>query len=177
MGTVPENGVINIITGEIYALFGKNGGKGGAGAGKTDPGESIEFEGITYNPGEYGQSNVYTGEIPDGNQSAAGGCGGGPAIAANGKDGSDGEIRYNKNHGFAEGGNGGAGADADSALPVLSGKYGTGGNGGNGGGGGGAGGTASNSNGDIYDSNGESGTGGKGGQGSQGGPGALIIYY
>ncbi len=38
LGTVPENGVINIITGEIYALFGKNGGKGGAGAGKTNLG-------------------------------------------------------------------------------------------------------------------------------------------
>lgn len=176
-GAIPEDGVINIITGEIYALPGMQGQNGGNGSGDNARGEDVIYKGVVYSAGEYGESNVYTGQKPSGTQTAAGGGGGGAVAGANGADGKRGRISYNNGNGFASGGNGGDGANAIAPDGRDETAFGGGGNGGNGGGGGGAGGTASNSNGGRYDWTGSPGAGGAGSSGSAGVSGALIIYY
>ena len=163
-GTHAEAGIPNILTGEIYGLFGSAGYKGGKG---NLNGEELTYNGQTWYTGANGQSEK------DGDAAAGGGGGGGACVGYNGNNGHDGSVVHNPDgtwHG--NGGLGGTGASPDARSNAT--QYGCGGDGGHGGGGGGGSGGA-------YGSAGgwalNAGAGGTGGTGGRGGDGCIIIYY
>lgn len=170
-GAVTIYGVANIFTGEVYATKGNETGQPGAAGGSrrggTGYGESLTYNGRTYEGGAPGaDSATYYGH------QGFGGSGGGAAVGAAGSAGTAGTAGENKGHGRSRAGNGGAGATAAARTDVPSG-YGVGGNGGHGGGGGGGGGTSVGSYASWpYSSGGAGGAGGPGGAGS---PGLLMI--
>ena len=164
-GASMENGYLDVITGEKFAVSGDLGIKGGKGGGVKDgatvgdavineAGESvIDESGNTWTPGAISQppipgsysdvreNGVYLGQVAAG---AGPGLGGGAAAGCNGFDGSAGyksiqrkttSTSYTYNL-TATGGPGGKGGDA-SAPSKTPGNIGKGGRGGNGGGGGG----------------------------------------
>ena len=168
-------GCVNLFTGEIYGLPGKDGVSGGNGSHNNETAEenksTIEYNGVTYKAGENGKtvtidSPIYCGGV--------GGGGGGPAAGNDGGPGGDGSGSKNSGKGFGTGGNGGAGADA--VAPSNATVYGSGGPGGNGGGGGGQPGKGIHSSSD-YRSAGDTGHGGAGSDGGDGAPGCIIVYY
>lgn len=145
-GATAPYGVANIFTGDIYALPGSQGVRGGDGGNVNRYGASVTYGGQTWSGGKNGGLNY---------QDYGGAGGGGAAYGANGN-----------NAGYFKGGNGAAA----TPLPDATG-YGEGGSGGNGGGGGGVAGY--DGSGDIWTS--DNGAGGAGSVGSRGGPGLLII--
>ena len=188
-GTRNEDGIINIFTGEFYAIkfsiWSAKGGNGGYG--------SIEEGGLRGNYGrnswmlknnvisQYNGSYLigYRGENGNGLYNGiyiltAGGYGGGGAIGGTAGDGGD--ARKSGNEYYA--GNGGNGADAEfTPLPPTDlnpNYYGYGGTGGCGGGAGGCSGTTTTQ---VSGHQGTGGRGGDGGNGGDGAPGCVIIYY
>lgn len=169
-GRPSDKGFGDLFGGGKYALPGDVGIGGGKGSGGAGDGPSIEFNGVTYVPGQTGRT------VNDSEWSAmgAGGKGGGAAAGANGESGQDGRIEDNNGLGFADGGTGGYGGVGADGLTATA--YGSGGAGGHGGGGGGAGGPAKH-----RDSSrcwpGSGGSGGLGGTGGNGASGCAIVYY
>lgn len=156
----PKSGLTFANAGEEDGVAG---GKGNDHYLSGEPGPSITYNGITYNPGSDGSRSA-----PVGGYLAEGGGGGGAAVGNNGSDGGDG--RYIS--GFFYHGDGGHGANAADGIDAA--NYGGGGNGGHGGGGGGY------AIGDLPgspDMPGAAGVGGSGGRGGDGGPGCIVIYY
>lgn len=141
---------LNAANGE--SVYGLLGGAGGESFDKT----------ITYPASSH---------KPDRHIFVAGGGGGGAAYGANGQGGTRGSIDEGKQI-IANGGEGGAGANATS--PEKAKALGSGGTGGAGGGGGGSGG---HSEGADYDWKGEGGLGGRGSNGGAGADGCVLIYY
>ena len=181
-------GYTDIMTGNAYALTGGSGYAGGNGLGGDnwppsptfDGNTSYIWSGETYTlSGWYGSTYWYWIDYGGGNKIwlyGGGGSGGGPAYYKTGGNGTNGSATYNNGNGFAEGGNGGAGA-TPSYTGTNATTYGNGGNGGHGGGGGGGGGCYNNPNGDMYDWPGFGGSGGAGSSGGDGADGCIIIYY
>lgn len=163
-GASMDNGYLDVITGEMFAVsggIGIKGGKGGGvkdGAGASDSvinesGESVTDEnGVEWLPGAISQPPIptssadatsrdgtYLGWVAAG---AGDGLGGGAAAGGNGSDGEAGNKRIKVTTGtewiynlYATGGTGGTGGNA--APPAKTpGNIGKGGRGGNGGGGG-----------------------------------------
>lgn len=161
-GSSSASGFTEITTGNVYAVPGVSGIKGGDGGGESR-GPDVVYHGVTYRGG--GGYGVFSGD----GATVVGGMGGGAAAGANGSSGSAGRIYTTNAYGGA-GGNGGSASPGENAeIP------GGGGGGGNGGGGGGAGGGGSASDKIMY-----FGSGGNGGEGSAGGRGAdglVILYY
>lgn len=167
-GSVFENGYIDVLSGEIFAVKGGQGISGGHGQDSGDEGTNVIWNGITYVPGAQGK----TVTRKSGDQYAEGGYGGGPAVGANGENGRDG--RFSGTNHFAEGGVGGDGA---TPIKAPNGTIpGQGGYGGHGGGGGGAGGNASGPS-SSEEQYGRAGYPGPGGEGGDGASGILLIYY
>ena len=164
-GQTSETGYVNLFSGEIYALPGRDGIAGGKGNDESGDGPNvIDHNGNVWTPGKNGTS--YKGDHGTGK----GGYGGGAAVGANGENGKDGRV--NNNGGF-----GGAGADGAVPLPGSSGAtYGSGGDGGHGGGGGGAGGYGSGNEDASGLSNGSPGDGAIGSPGGDGADGVIVIY-
>ena len=164
-GQTSETGYVNLFSGEIYALPGRDGIAGGKGNDESGDGPNvIDHNGNVWTPGKNGAS--YKGDRGTGN----GGYGGGAAVGANGENGGDGRV--NNNGGF-----GGFGADGAVPLPGSSGAtYGSGGDGGHGGGGGGAGGYGSGNKDASGLSNGSPGDGAIGSPGGDGADGVIVIY-
>lgn len=159
-GARSPNGIVNMFTGIIYGLPGKNGIDGGDGAHYSDEaerlgrcnGEDVYDYPYTYHGGK-GEHDHWS----DGAETIYGG--GGAAV------GNDGENGSNPSHQYI-GGNG-----ADAIAIVEESLYGCGGHGGHGGGGGGA---AKK----YFEGETEyPGTGGKGTDGTKGGDGCILIYY
>lgn len=177
-GQASPDGYYDAMSGETYALPGIDGVAGGDGSyfigysapgGKTlhrpGPGQSVEYDGVTYRGG-------YSGDlVGDSYNFATGGGGGGAAVGSQGGDGTDAVSAYPPVPGA-----GGNGADA-AAIPAKT-LYGCGGDGGHGGGGGGKAGQSGGVNQNPMERPGTSpGKGGKGSAGGQGAPGAIILYY
>lgn len=159
-GISPESGYVSLIDGALYAVSGESGVAGGAGQTYPDLTE-VAFEDQVWYSGDVG-ANVYS---ESGELVSTGGLGGGPAVGANGEDGTNAYYipdTYNV-------GAGGAGATPIKAKTAT--VYGSGGMGGHGGGGGGGAGGGSGS---LF---GRAGAGGLGGEGGDGAPGAVLIYY
>lgn len=196
-------GYINQIDGSVYATQGKSGLPGGKGSGARStnenifdpyPGEVIYFNGIAYKPGEQGDRVDDEESFKNGGlyndlarASGWGGCGGGPAIGANGNKGSKGFTNIiAPTSATATGGRGANGA-TPTIIPDKSNVLGGGGDGGHGGGGGGANGRAVSSHRKQNDSynrdlsltanNDGSGFGGVGGAGGDGGDGGIIVFF
>ena len=164
-GASMDNGYLDVITGEKFAVSGDLGIKGGKGGGVkngatvgdaeiNESGESvIDESGNTWTPGAISQPPIptsscdatsrdgtYLGWVAAG---AGDGLGGGAAAGGNGSDGEAGYKRIKVTTGtewtynlYATGGTGGTGGNA--APPAKTpGNIGKGGRGGNGGGGGG----------------------------------------
>lgn len=171
-GQVVPGGVINLFTGDKYAvpgLAGANGGKGGNGKDTTAstgyPGESVTADGATYQGG-LGNQTTANQAVGLGSLIYNGGGGGG---AAYGSAGDAGHPRNGSDYTCS----GGIGADA--TVPAKA-PHGCGGRGGNGGGGGGASGLIYY----TYMGSWRTEPGGAGGSGSaagQGGDGAVLAYY
>lgn len=176
-GSVPESGIINLITGGLFALVGANGIAGGDGGTEDEGGASVTYNGVTYAGGANGLDNQELEDPPTVGGWAAGGRGGGAAVGANGTAGTNGTIIQQSGDDTYRGGNGGKGADAAAAISIAANLYGSGGNGGHGGGGGGGGGGAFQSTTNYFADPGSGAAGGKGSAGSDGGSGAIIIYY
>lgn len=180
-GSPSADGYAELFSSAAYATPGISGvTDGGDGAGRNAAQTTLTVEGQTYTSGTGGSGDSDHGTNPDGvawSGSAYGGFGGGPAYAANGKNGHDGHVSENNGWGYVDPGSGGDGADA--TIPGAEGAtYGAGGQGGSGGGGGGGNGAGSHSKTNGLDT--ISATGGAGGLGSAGGDGAdgcIIIYY
>ena len=121
-GAVPQNGVVNLLTGDIYSLKGEEGvaGAPGGNQGAGNYGGDITYKGVTNHGGE-GCNQVST---PSGYQSAAAG-GGGAAVGADGGNAYGDGMSLNSHPG-----NGATPADADDATTL-----GSGGQAGHGGGG------------------------------------------
>ena len=163
-GFPSENGYIDVLNGTAYAIPGEQGIAGGHGQSSNGEGTNVEWDGVTYVPGQNGADDDY------GSYDAYGGYGGGPAAGANGGNGADGRAGKRS----ATGGKGGTGATPVKAPNGA--INGQGGWGGHGGGGGGAGGEARAD--DYMDEHqGASGDPGAGGEGGDGAPGILLIYY
>jgi hypothetical protein len=174
-GQVKENGYVDILQGDIFALPSSNGIDGGKGQGDI-PSVSenvIGPDGTLYYGGVAGENEV---EGSSANRiGAVGGGGGGASVGDNSnqadtsKDGTDGFISGTTPYG----GDGGRGGNADDGQDAT--VYGGAGNGGHGGGGGGGGGcTVRPTSGGVAGTGGPGGTGGAGGDGKQG---CIIIYY
>ena len=156
----PKSGLTFANAGEEDGVAG---GKGNDHYLSGEPGPSITYNGITYNPGSDGSRSA-----PVGGYLAEGGGGGGAAVGSDGADGGDG-IYIN---GFLHHGDGGRGANAADREAAT--NYGGGGKGGHGGGGGGY------AIGNLPGSPNvpaAAGVGGKGGRGGDGGPGCIVVYY
>lgn len=186
-GSVPENGYINVVTGEIYATPGEAGdyagGKGGQAVTASDEtaivvyGENVVADGRIYYGGG-SEPGIPDGGVGNWQRDNAGhywtyGGGGG---AAYGRNGADGAAGYKTGLNIY-GGQGGAGGSAVLVSYTL--VYGKGGKGGNGGGGGGGAGGATNYNASeiLFTHRDNFGAGGAGSQGGVAGRGAVIIYY
>lgn len=158
-GDIPENGIINQFTGDVYALYGPDGQSGAPGGDAETNGGDIE----TWRGGYPGNELTWGGETGEG------GGGGGAAIGSDGNDGNDAHIV----NGYVVSGDGGDGADATATTfsPALS----SGGHGGHGGGGGGGGGKGQTDSGrrkyGLY------GAGGLGSAGTPGCAGFVNIMY
>lgn len=169
-GLPSETGFQELFSGQTYGLPGPSGLAGGHGAGHEGEyadGEKVVYKGVTYVPGETGQS------VSESRGSASGGFGGGPAAGQNGEDGEDAVSRPNQGLGDINAGDGGNGATpvpADNAT-ILGG----GGTGGHGGGGGGAGGDVQASTASYWF--GYGGAGGTGGLGGSGADGLILVYW
>lgn len=165
-GFPSENGYIDVLNGTAYAVPCGQGIAGGHGQSSNGEGTNVEWDGVTYVPGQNGADDDY------GSYDAYGGYGGGPAAGANGGDGKDG--RFSGTNHFANGGHGGDGATPVKAPNgTIRGQGGFGGHGGGGGGqGGGTHGKPSNE-----EQPGASGAPGAGGEGGDGADGILLIYY
>ena len=179
--SIPPNGVVNLLTGDVYAVSGKNGlagADGGHGAptgyGRSgDAGENLE----SYTGGAGGQNRVWHDDVNGRLHTVVGGGGGGAAYGANGNDATpptgDPDAEYS-----GDNGNGGDGADASTPSEIPS--YGSGGGGGNGGGGGGGSGVygyRDDGSSYVFSTVGLAGKGGKGSNGKKGGDGCVLIYY
>lgn len=166
-------------TGMILGKSGNTGIKGGRGRSSFEDAEEdiIEYDGMTYYPGQNGATEYRGG---DNAGYAIGGGGGGAAVGSNGANGADGVWLWENWTGgygdyrgyWAHHGKGGKGADAtidgeDGA------SYGCGGSGGHGGGGGGW--AAGNL--PHFDIPGRPGQGGNGSKGGDGADGCVIVYY
>ena len=164
-GQTSATGYVNLFTGEIYALPGRDGIAGGKGNDESGDGPNvIDHNGNVWTPGKNGAS--YKGDHGTGK----GGYGGGAASGANGENGKDGRVNN-------KGGFGGSGADGAVPFPGSSGAtYGSGGDGGHGGGGGGAGGYGSGNEDASGLSNGSPGDGAVGSDGGDGADGVIVIY-
>ena len=164
-GQTSATGYVNLFSGEVYALPGRDGIAGGKGNDESGDGPNIvDHNGNVWTPGKNGAS--YNGDHGTGN----GGYGGGAAVGANGENGVDGFVNN-------KGGFGGSGADGAVPLPGSSGAtYGSGGDGGHGGGGGGAGGYGSGNKDASGLSNGSPGDGAIGSPGGDGADGVIVIY-
>lgn len=164
-GQTSATGYVNLFSGEVYALPGRDGIAGGKGNDESGDGPNIvDHNGNVWTPGKNGAS--YNGDHGTGN----GGYGGGAAVGANGENGGDGRV-YNN------GGFGGSGADGAVPLPGSAGAtYGSGGDGGHGGGGGGSGGYGSGKEDVSGLSNGSPGDGAVGSDGGNGADGVIVIY-
>lgn len=164
-GQTSATGYVNLFTGEIYALPGRDGIAGGKGNDESGDGPNvIDHNGNVWIPGKNGAS--YSNNHGDGD----GGYGGGAAVGANGNDGADGRV--SSSGGFGGGGGNGAVPTPGSAAST----YGSGGDGGHGGGGGGAGGYGSGNEDLTSLSNGDPGEGAAGSDGGNGGDGVIVIY-
>lgn len=164
-GQTSATGYVNLFTGEIYALPGRDGIAGGKGNDESGDGPNvIDHNGNVWTHGKNGAS--YSNNHGDGD----GGYGGGAAVGANGNDGADGRVS-------SSGGFGGVGGNGAVPLPGSSAaSYGSGGDGGHGGGGGGAGGYGSGNEDLSSLSNGDPGEGAPGSPGGNGGDGVIVIY-
>ena len=163
-GASMDNGYLDVITGEMFAVSGNLGIKGGKGGGVKDgaasedaepneSGESVTDEnGVEWIPGAISQTPIptsscdatsrdgtYLGWVAAG---AGNGLGGGAAAGCNGSDGEAGSKRIKVTTGtewtynlYATGGTGGTGGNATPPAKTP-GNIGKGGRGGNGGGGG-----------------------------------------
>ena len=121
-GAVPQNGVVNLLTGDIYSLKGDEGvaGAPGGNQGSGNYGGDITYDGVTNHGGE-GCNQVST---PSGYQSAAAG-GGGAAVGTDGGNAYGDGMSLNSHPG-----NGATPADADDAtIPGSGGHAGHGGGG------------------------------------------------
>lgn len=165
-GFPSEDGYIDALNGVAYAVPGGQGVAGGHGQSSSGEGTNVVWNGVTYVPGERGESDDH------GSYDAYGGYGGGPAVGANGENGKNG--RFSGTNYFANGGDGGAGATPVKAPDGT--IRGQGGYGGHGGGGGGEGGGTHGQS-SSESSPGASGTPGQGGAGGDGADGILLIYY
>lgn len=158
-GNIPENGIINQFTGDVYALYGPDGQSGAPGGDAETNGGDIE----TWRGGHPGNELTWGGETGEG------GGGGGAAIGSDGNDGNDAHIV----NGYVVSGDGGDGADA--TAPTFSPALSSGGHGGHGGGGGGGGGKGQTDSGrrkyGLY------GAGGLGSAGTPGCAGFVNIMY
>lgn len=164
-GQTSATGYVNLFTGEIYALPGRDGIAGGKGNDESGDGPNvIDHNGNVWMPGKNGAS--YSNNHGDGD----GGYGGGAAVGANGNDGADGRV--SSSGGFGGGGGNGAAPPPGSAAST----YGSGGDGGHGGGGGGAGGYGSGNEDLTSLSNGDPGEGAAGSDGGNGADGVIVIY-
>lgn len=189
-GDMPENGFVDIVSGDVYAnkgLDGTKAGDGGTTVTQSGPptqyivkdGGSVTYGGVTY-PG--GRSNL---QYPDGASIAwqtddAGhwwtyGGGSGAVAGHAGVNGTNGRIQSRT----IIGGTGASAPAPDSPDPVDVTNYGTGGPGGNSGAGGGGAGGADNYDADVwYTADRDNyGTGSNGTDGREGAPGAVFIYY
>ncbi len=157
-GTISLTGYLGLIDSVVYAAPGEAGVPGGDGTSLDAPETSVTAGGETWVSGAFGGN--YNGNTTKN----YGGCGGGPAVGANGSPGEAAFLRH--------AGNGGKGADAEnrtaSEIP------GTGGHAGHGGGGGGGGGYQENH--DLYPDINLGGTGGRPGNGASGADGAILIF-
>ena len=165
-GSVAPRGVMDLMTGEMFALNGADGADGGRGAASNDDRQIVTFGGGAWIAGEQGLS-YHLGEF-----GIDGGGGGGAAVGANGGDGSAYSIQENPTRYI--GGAGGTGATPIAGADAT--VYGSGGDGGHGGGGGGQGGNAYMSI-LAYNVRGRGGDPGQGSQGGRGGDGCIIVYY
>lgn len=174
-GERTTSGCVNLFSGDVYGLQGKNGIPGGNGLHNNYTSDEadiiIEYKGTVYTSGTNGQTVTIERPVHCG---GVGGGGGGPAAGNNGGNGGNGSGSYNNGYGFGTGGNGGKGADAVPPDDVT--DFGCGGNAGNGGGGGGQPGPGIHNDG-SYRSAGADGKGGAGSDGADGAPGCIILYY
>lgn len=162
-------GYVNLFDGKKYAVSGQIGINGGNGSDPDKLGESVLYNGETYNTGLKGNLSQTTDGV------AYGGYGGGAAAGNDGENGYNGSYqKITSTININIGGNGGKGANGTNGSNGNT--YGSGGNGGNGGGGGGAGGWAFNVN-SSYAVKGSGGDYGFGGNGGNGANGCVIIYY
>ena len=160
-GAIPENGYTDPISQVTYARKGSSGTAGGRGTGATSA--SLGSSVVT-GPTVAGRSPGTNGAR---NGAVYGGYGGGAAVGSNGGAGADAPSAVRV-------GAGGKGANA--SAPAAKTRPGDGGDGGNGGGGGGGHGSGTNSASGYPYSN-PSGSGGSGSRGGQGGPGGILLYY
>lgn len=171
-GTIPENGYIDQIGGNVYALAGESGDYAGTKGGVIREntwynGTDLVTDDGTFLGGRNGHTASY--EYSGGKRYGIGGGGSGAAYGANGNNGSDGYASNSSQYG-------GNGADGPDALPsAYTPSLSSGGKGGNGGAGGGAGGGVIN--GRSYIVLGKGGKGGKGSAGSAGGGGFAMVLY
>ena len=156
-GTVSLTGYLGLLDAVVYAAPGEPGVAGGDGTTLDVPETVVTFNGETWTSGEPGE-NYHDVSLN------WGGCGGGPAVGANGSPGTAATLRH--------AGDGGDGADAEDR--VVSEIPGTGGHAGHGGGGGGGGGYQENH--DTYPNGCAGGEGGAPGNGAPGAAGAVLIF-
>ena len=158
-GLIPEEGFLNQDTGDVYALIGEAGIKGGEGGkpsqNQYEYGESVTADGQTWTGGR----GTRPATSSSGTYSYSGAGGGGAAYGNNGENASN--VQY-----------AGKGADATDRPDLPSPSLGSGGIGGNGGGGGGQGGTRNNI---CWD--GSDAAGGTGSPGHDGGQGWCLLLY
>lgn len=187
----PNNyGYFDILTGDLYAMpgiDGKRGGNGGdgdyythtTGQGSTATnGENVTYNGITYNGGAKGNRAALSGSSLGISANLtvyfSAPAGGGAAVGNNGQA----ARTYRAVAGFKDCG---PGNGANAIAPPSPVGYGTGGNGGHGGGGGGAGVNVEYWNHEyssvIGNESWASGTGGSGSAGTAGNYGCAIIYW
>ena len=175
-GSPSDFGYENLLDGTRYALPGKAGcagGKGGNGGGTSygEDGESITFNGQTWNGGHGGDYDSGQGAR------AGGGGGGGAAVGAKGWGGGQGYVTVNGDNTHSlQGGSGGKGGSAVTSTRTLT--YGCGGDAGCGGGG--AGGVGSFQAGNLpvaVGINGNRGYGGSGAAGQAGAEGCIFVFY
>lgn len=176
-GSPSDFGYENLLDGTRYALPGKAGcagGKGGNGSGTSygEDGESITFNGQTWNGGPGGAYDSGQGAR------AGGGGGGGAAVGAiKGMWGRQGFVTVNGDNTHSlQGGDGGDGGDAVTSTRELT--YGCGGDAGCGGGGGGGAGSFQAGNLPVaVGINGNRGHGGSGAAGQAGADGCIFVFY
>lgn len=174
-GERSASGCVNLFSGDVYGLQGKDGIQGGNGRHNNQTEDetdiTLDYKGVTYTSGVNGETVIVTDPVRCG---GIGGGGGGPAAGNNGGPGGNGRGSNNSGKGFGNGGSGGKGADAVEPDAVT--DFGCGGNGGHGGGGGGQAGLGIH-NSSSYRWAGNAGLGGAGSDGSDGAPGCIIVYY